>query len=77
MALQADLVLNQLKHQIFHGWPYARSIPKSIHPFWNYRDGLEVEDGFIFKVHRLMIPASKKHEFLKDLYFGHLGEEET
>ena len=43
-------------------------------PFWNYRDELSVEDGLIFKAHMVMIPASQKHEFLKDLLIGHLWE---
>ena len=39
VATQADQVPSQLKQQIFQGWPdERRSIPESIHPFWNYRD---------------------------------------
>ena len=45
---QADPVLSHLNYQIFQGWPDARSIPESIHTFWNYRDELSVEDGLIF-----------------------------
>ena len=37
VAMQADQILSQLKHKIFKGWANARkSIPESIHPFWNY-----------------------------------------
>ena len=58
--MQADPVLSQLKYQIFQGLPDPRrSIPGSIHTFWNYRDELVVEDGLIFKAHKLMIPASQ------------------
>ncbi len=46
-----------------------------IHPFWNYRDELSVEDGLIFKQHWLVIPQSEQPEFLKDLHIAHLGEE--
>ena len=62
---------------MFQEWPNVRSVPESIHPFWNYRDELAVEDGLIFKAHKLVIPSSQKHEFLKDLHVDHLGEEET
>ena len=38
---------------------------------------LPVEYRLIFKAHKLVIPVSQKHEFLKDLHVGHLGEEKT
>ena len=76
VATQADPVLNQLKQQLFQRWPDARrSVPESIHQFWSYRDEPAVEDGLIFKAHKLVIPASQRHGFLKDLHIGHLGEE--
>ena len=78
LTMEAAPLLSQLKHQIFQGWPDSRrSIPESIHPFWTYRDELVVEEGLIFKAHKLVIPASQKHTFLKDLHVGHLGEEKT
>ena len=43
--------------------------------YWNYREELVVEDGLIFKAHRLLIPISLRAEYLKDLHAGHLGEE--
>ena len=58
VAMQTDPVLSQLKHQIFQGWPDARNILESIHPFWNYRGELVLEDALIFKGHKLVIPAS-------------------
>ena len=41
--------------------------------FWHYQDELSVEDGLIFKTHKLVIPTSQQQEFLKDLHIGHLG----
>ena len=56
---QADPILSQQKHQIFQGWPNVkRTVAERIHPFLNYRDELAVEDGLIFKAHKLVIPAS-------------------
>ena len=78
VATQADPILSQLKHQISQEWPYVRrGIPDSIHPFWNYRDELLVEEGLIFKTHKLVIPTSQKQEFLRDLHIGHSWEEKT
>ena len=45
--------------------------------YWNYREELTVEDGLIFKAHRLVIPTSLRAEYVKDLHAGHLGEEKT
>ena len=78
VAIQTDWGLSWLKHQVFQGWPDAgKSIPESIHPFRNWRDQLLVGDGLIFKAHKLVIPASKKQEFLRDLHIGHLEEVKT
>ena len=75
VAIQADPVLSKLKKQIFWGWAYVRrSVLESIHPFWNYRDELAVEDWLIFKPDNLTF---QKHEFLKYLHIGHLGEQKT
>ena len=78
VAIQADPVLSQPKHQIFQGWPdVGRCVPERFNTFLNYRDELAVEDGLIFKGHKLVILASQKHGFLQDLHAGHLGEEMT
>ena len=45
--------------------------------YWNYREALAIDDGLIFKAHRLVIPNSQRAEYLKDLNAGHLGEEKT
>ena len=67
LTMQADPILSQLKYQVFQEWPDARrSLPESIHPFWNYKDELLVEDRLILKAHKLVIPASQKQEFLRD-----------
>ena len=55
----ADPTLNQLRHYIFRGWPLQkRQLPEPVQLYWNYREGLEIEDGLIFKAHRLVIPRS-------------------
>ena len=74
----ADPTLNQLRHYIFHGWPLQKcQLPQPIQHYWNYHGELAIEDGLIFKAHRLVIPTSQRAEYLKDLHAGHLGEEKT
>ena len=78
VATTTDPALNQLRHYIFHGWPLEkRQLPEPVKHYWNYREELAIEDGLIFKVHRLVIPTSQRAEYLKDLHTGHLGEEKT
>ena len=45
--------------------------------YWNYREELAIEDGLIFKAHRLVIPTSQRAEYLKDLHACQLEEEKT
>ena len=74
----ADPALSQLRHYIFHGWPLQkRKLPEGVQNYWNYREELAIEDGLIFKAHRLVIPTSQRAECLKDLHARHLGEETT
>ncbi|CAH3178308.1 unnamed protein product, partial [Porites lobata] len=78
IATTADPALNQLRHYIFHGWPLQRhQLPEQPQHYWNYREELAVEDGVIFKAHRLVISPSLIAEYLKDLHAGHVGEEKT
>ena len=78
VATTADPTLNQFRHYIFHGCPLQRQqLPERLQHYWNYREELAVEDGLIFKAHRLVIPTSLRAEYLKDLHAGHLGEEKT
>ena len=78
IATTADPALNQLRHYIFHGWPLQRhQLPEQLQHYWNYREELAVEDGVIFKAHRLVISPSLIAEYLKDLHAGHVGEEKT
>ena len=48
--VRVAMQVSKLNDLIFQGWPDARrSIPESIHPFWNYRDELIVEVTLISK----------------------------
>jgi len=78
IATTADPAKNQLRHNIFHGWPLQKQhLPEQLQLYWNYREELAIEDGLIFKAHRLVILASQREDYLKDVHAGHLGEEKT
>ena len=74
----SDTALCQLRHYIFHGWPLQkRQLPEQVQHYWNYCEDLAVEDGLIFKAHRLVITNSQRAEYLKDLHAGRLREEKN
>ena len=77
-ATMTDPTMNQLIQHILHGWPaYRHIVSPDLHPYWNYKDELSVEDGIIYKGDRIIIPASERNQFVQDLHAGHLGEEKT
>ena len=43
--------------------------------YCNYKEELSVEDGVLFKAHRLVISTSLRAEYLKDLQTGYLAGE--
>lgn len=54
----ADPALCQLRH--YHGWLLQKSQhPEQVQHYWNYREELAIEDGLVFKAHRLAIPNSQ------------------
>ena len=78
VATQNDRVLSLLMHEVYHGWPQVRS---DCHPllldYWNFRDEISLEDGLLFKGHRLIIPESLRKESLKTIHEGHYGIEKS
>ena len=71
-----DKELQSLKHYISTGWPAKRSqIPVSLHPYWNFRDELTVENGILMKNSKVLIPESLRQKYLKQIHQGHQGIE--
>ena len=58
-----DPALQQLIRIIQVGWPNQRSqCPKSVLPYWNYRDELTVIDGLVLKGERIVIPTAARRK---------------
>ena len=69
-----DPELQLLKHAISTGWPAKRSqIPVSLHPYWNFRDELMIEDGTLMKNSKILIPETLKQKYLMQIHQGHQG----
>ena len=71
-----DPTLTLLRCYIHMGWPNDhRMLPQELHPFWNYREDLSMENGLITKGARLLIPSILRKKVLEQIHDGHLGIE--
>ena len=71
-----DSTLTILKHYINMGWPCERKmVPQELHPYWNFREDLSVEDELVTKGSRLLIPSTLHHKVLEQIHEGHQGME--
>ena len=74
-AYLADNIMQLLKTTILEGWNWqtkARA-PSELHPYWNVRDELYLQDGFIYRGEQLLIPKYLRPEYLSVVHRGHLG----
>ena len=52
-----DATLQLLTKYIRNGLPGdQKTLPKELHPYWNYQDELSIEDGILLKSYRILIP---------------------
>ena len=69
-----DATLQLLAKYIRNGWPMDRKkLPKELHPCWNYRDELSMEDGILWKSYRILIPYTMQMEMLDLTHEGYQG----
>ena len=54
------------------GWPCGhRRLPQELHPYWNFREGLSVEDGLVTKSSRLLIPSTLRWKVMAQIHDRH------
>ena len=71
-----DKELQSLKRYISTGWPAKRSqIPVFLHPYWNFRDELMIENSILMKNSKVLIPETLKQKYLMQIHQGHQGIE--
>ena len=69
-----DTTLQELAKLVHKGWPKERkSCPEILHPYWNYRECISVENGLLFKDDRLIVPETERNQILELLHYGHYG----
>ena len=73
-----DATLNMLKDMIYQGWPdYRKQCPQELcdkWDYWNFRSDLVLEDGFILKGDKIVIPEQLRMQVLQAIQTGHQGE---
>ena len=76
VATQNDRVLSLLMHEVYHGWPKVCSDCHTLLlDYWNFRDEISLEDGLLFKGHRLIIPESLRG--IQMIHAGHYSVEKS
>ena len=63
-----------LKHIIQQDWPKTiKEILTEVQKYWTFHEELTIEDGWILKGTRIIIPDKKREEILKLIHKGYLG----
>ncbi|BES90768.1 Reverse transcriptase (RNA-dependent DNA polymerase) [Nesidiocoris tenuis] len=69
-----DECLCQLATVIKSGWPAEKErLPFSLHPFWEQRDALAIQDGVIFRGDQVVVPRTLRPDMMKKVHRCHLG----
>lgn len=70
----SDKDLNKLMEYINNGFPQRyRDLPQHLRQYWAFRDELSIEDGLIIKGEQVVIPTTKRNEYLNKIHEGHFG----
>ena len=69
-----DPVLHDLRQVIKDGWPPHKSmVPVHLHPYFDIRDELTVQNELIFKGHCVVVPKSLRKELMEKVHASHIG----
>lgn len=71
-----DSILQTVIRYMNHGWPRKITCP-SISPYFHCKLDLQVENGCLFRGHRIVIPVIFRNQLLKELHSGHFGINKT
>ena len=64
-----DNQLTILSHYINTGFPCdKKNLPTDLQEFWNYRDTLSIENGFITCGNRIIVPKEMRAEMLQYIH---------
>ena len=71
-----DPVMQALRETILQGWPESKSdVPECVHPYFDFRDELTIQDQLVFKGAQLVVPAALRKEMMAVVHASHIGIE--
>ena len=73
-ALANDPEMRALANLIITGWPKdIKEVHHPLHPYWQHRETLTIEDGLVLRGEALIIPPAKRERTLHQLHHFHQG----
>ncbi|KAK9674786.1 Integrase zinc binding domain [Popillia japonica] len=75
---EKDLILKTVSEYHLHGWPKNISKLNGDLSFYNViRNELELENGILYYLNRIIIPSTLRNKLLQLLHEGHMGVYKT
>lgn len=75
-AAADDPVQQKLQDVIRGGWPENRAqTPESVHPYFDIRGELPIQDDLVFKGQQIVVPAVRRKELMEKTNETHIGME--
>ena len=69
-----DPEMRALADLIITGWPEdIKEVPRPLHPYWQHRETLTIEDSLVLRGEALIIPPAKRERVLHQLHQFHQG----
>lgn len=66
--------MSTLRDTIIRGWPESKfDVPETVHPYFDFRNELTVQDQVVFKGTQLVIPAAMRKEMMVLAHASHVG----
>ena len=73
-AFVNDPEMRALANLIITGWPEdIMEVPHPLHPYWQHRETLTIEDGLVLQGEALIIPPAKRKRTMQQLHQFHQG----
>ena len=72
-ATERDDQLKRISSYITTKWPDKKKVPNDLIAFWQNRNELALEDGFLTRDDRIILPHQLRKKLLQDAHMGHPG----
>ena len=73
-AMKSDPTMLSLLETVKTGWPEDKNtLPSGVQQYYNFREELTTQSGFLFRGNRLIIPVGYREEIMSKLHASHSG----